>query len=60
MKAKTSVKKKYYDMTYIRDKCKYQPILLNKETDADIIEHLAKQENKNAYLKALIRADMGK
>lgn len=60
MRTKTSVKKKYYDTNYIKTKCKSQTIIFNKETDADIIEHLAKQENKNAYLKALIRADMGK
>ena len=28
--------------------------------DADIIEQLAKQENKQGYIKALIRADIAK
>lgn len=31
---------------------------LNNKTDADIIEHLAKQENKQGYIKELIRQDM--
>jgi len=32
---------------------------LNKETDRDIIEHLQKQDNKQGYIKKLIREDMG-
>ena len=35
-------------------------IKLNKNTDADIVEWLAKQSNKQGYLKTLIRADMKK
>lgn len=31
---------------------------LNRNTEADIIEHLQAQPNKQGYLKALIRADM--
>lgn len=33
-------------------------VKLNRKYDADIIEHLAKQENRQGYLKALIREDM--
>ena len=33
---------------------------LSRNTDADIIQQLDKQENKQAYMKALIRADMQK
>ena len=33
-------------------------IKLNKETDADIIQHLEKQDNVNGYLKDLIRKDI--
>ena len=33
---------------------------LNKETDADIIEHLETVSNRTGYLKALIRANMKK
>lgn len=32
---------------------------INRKTDADIIEHLAKQPNVQGYLKNLIRKDMG-
>lgn len=31
---------------------------LNKNTDADIIEHLETKENKQGYVKELIRKDM--
>ena len=33
-------------------------IKLNKNTDADILAHLERQENKQGYIKSLIRADM--
>ena len=33
---------------------------LSRNTDADIIQQLDRQENKQAYLKALIRADIEK
>lgn len=32
---------------------------LNKETDKDILAHLDKQENKQGYIKKLIREDIG-
>lgn len=31
---------------------------LNKSTDADVIEHLERTENKTGYIKSLIRADI--
>lgn len=31
---------------------------LTKETDGDMIDHLEKKENVNAYLKSVIRSDM--
>ena len=31
---------------------------LNKSTDADVIEHLERAENKTGYIKSLIRADI--
>lgn len=33
---------------------------LNLRTDADILEHLDKQESRQGYIKALIRADIEK
>lgn len=35
-------------------------IKLNTTTDADILEHLDKQPNKQGYIKALIREDIEK
>lgn len=31
---------------------------LNRNTDTDILEHLARQANRQGYIKALIRADI--
>ena len=33
---------------------------LNNKTDADILAHLDRQENKQGYIKKLIREDMNK
>lgn len=33
-------------------------LAFNKGTDVDIIEHLDRQENKQGYIKELIRKDM--
>lgn len=33
---------------------------LNNKTDSDIIEHLKKQDNKQGYIKKLIRDDIKK
>ncbi len=33
-------------------------LVLNKKTDADIIEHLSHKENRLGYLKELIRKDL--
>ena len=35
-------------------------IKLNKKTDADILEYLETKENRQGYLKELIRKDMKK
>lgn len=34
------------------------PIRLNKNTDADILEHLESVQSKQGYIKELIRRDM--
>jgi hypothetical protein len=39
---------------------RYISLKLNANTDRDLIEHLAKQENIQGYLKNLIREDMKK
>ena len=43
-----------------KEKCTRVSIKLVNNTDADILAHLAKQSNKQGYIKALIRADMKK
>lgn len=59
-------KPKWYKnkLDYIRDynrKNKKQiKFELNINTDADIIKHLEKKENKQGYIKQLIRDDMAK
>lgn len=44
---------------YKKDKVTRQQIELYA-TDQDIIDHLAKQDKKQTYIKQLIRADMAK
>lgn len=43
-----------------KEKCTRVSIKLVNNTDADILAHLAKQSNKQGYIKALIRADIAK
>ena len=43
----------YMKKTYVRIS-----VLLNKKSDADIINYLDKQKNKNQYIKNLIRKDI--
>ena len=52
--------KKRYNKEYIKNNCKNVVMMLNKNTDQDIILHLQTITNKNAYLKNLIRNDMEK
>ena len=54
------MQKKDYDQYYLKTQCRRIVILLNKNKDADIIEHLQTKESMNAYLKDLIRKDMMK
>ena len=52
--------KRKTNMDYDRKNTKLIGMKLNKNTDADILDHLAKQENIQGYLKKLIRDDMTK
>ena len=54
----TSEAKKAAKARYDAKTAKYISLKLNQNTDADILEHLAKQENIQGYLKRLIREDM--
>jgi len=50
--------KRKTNMDYDRKNTKLIGMKLNKNTDADILAFLAKQENIQGYLKQLIREDM--
>ncbi len=41
-----------------RDHTRQLRVKLNLRTDADIIEYIEKQKNKQGYIKQLIRADI--
>lgn len=43
---------------YAKNNTKHFGIILNINTDTDIIDWLSKQENKQGYIKSLIRKDM--
>jgi len=45
---------------YDRNNCTRLSLKFVNSTDADILEQLAKQPNKQGYIKALIRADINK
>lgn len=46
------------DYNYEKNNCTRVSIKLGNKTDADIIEKLNKQENKQGYIKQLIRDDI--
>ena len=52
--------KRKTNMDYDRKNTKLIGMKLNKNTDADILAFLEKQENIQGYLKRLIREDMKK
>lgn len=51
---------KQYFLKYRSDNCKNYTLQLNKNYDSEMIEHLSKIKNKNAYFKELIQKDMKK
>jgi hypothetical protein len=52
------MKKKDYDVQFMREHYKRIHILLNHEKDKDIIEHLQTKDSVNHYIKNLIRNDI--
>lgn len=52
--------KRKTNMDYDRKNTKLIGMKLNRNTDADILSFLEKQENIQGYLKRLIREDMKK
>ena len=57
---KLTNRQKAYMVDYQKTHLKKIKLQLNIEHDADILEWLESQPNKNAYLKTLIRQDMEK
>lgn len=45
---------------YIKNKTRRVAVSFNVDTEADILEHLEKQDRMGAYIKNLIRKDMNK
>ena len=54
----TGMKKSEYDKQYAKEKLQQIKLTLNKVTDAELLEWISKQPNKQGYLKELIREDM--
>lgn len=52
--------KKDYDMQYQKEHVKRVYFVLNKASDKDIVDFLAKQDNVNGFLKELVRDYMKK
>ncbi len=57
----------YYNKTSLKADTKYKKaniikvnMSLNRNTDSDILSYIATIENKQGYLKRLIRADMAR
>lgn len=57
---KATIKQKVYIMDYQKENVKQIKFTLSKIHDLDIIEYLDGIQNKNGYLKDLIRQDMKK
>ena len=51
--ARLRANKKYADKN-----CVSFSIQLNRNTDSDILDHLQKQDNRQGYIKELIRQDL--
>lgn len=49
-----------YQSNYEKETYRQYSLRLNKKTNADIIEHLARKSNVRAYLIGLILEDMGR
>ena len=57
---KTSEAQKRASAKYTRENSYNMCIRLSRKYDADILEFLGMMENKQGYIKELIRADMAK
>lgn len=53
--AKTNEKKLAYNKAYVKKNCYQVALSLNRNTDADIIIYLETLDNKQGFIKKLIR-----
>lgn len=60
MMAKTSAAQIRANMKYDKENTVRVAFAINKNTESDILEWLNKQDNKNGYIKSLIRSDINK
>lgn len=58
MPYKDKDKRRTYQARWLKDNTKGIYLRLTKSTDADIIQRLAGVDNKQGYIKDLIRADI--
>ena len=47
-----------YIRSYTKDHITRVSVVLNRQYDSDLIDHLSKVQSKSAYIKKLIRNDM--
>ena len=55
---KSSAERIAASMRYNEENVVQFKMAFNKKTDADILNHLRKMDNKQGYIKSLIRKDM--
>lgn len=53
-------RKTKYDIQYQKNNIIRLPLNLNRVTDCDILEHLKTVDNKQGYIKRLIRQDINR
>lgn len=58
-KEKSQYDKVAYNRKYAKENYTRISVVLNKQTDKDIISHLDTKASKSNYIKNLIREDMG-
>lgn len=52
--------KSTYDQEYIKQNIMRIPVNINRKTDPDLVGWLSTIENRQGYIRSLIRADMEK
>lgn len=57
---KTKKNSSDYRTKWVKDNCKQISIKFNKKADKDILDFLAKQENRTDFFRKIIRKEMKK